>query len=168
MIIALICGGIGLGIAGFMARYVLKQDQGSERIRQISAAIKEGALAFIRREYRILAIFVIVVAIILGVVPMLGWWVSVVFVCGAVASALAGFIGMSIAIRANGRTATAVQKSLNDGLKVSFRSGAVMGMCVVGIGIIGMSVLYFTFGSNPDMLLKVIPAFGFGHGCRPL
>jgi K(+)-stimulated pyrophosphate-energized sodium pump len=108
MIIALICGGIGLGIAGFMARYVLKQDQGSERIRQISAAIKEGALAFIRREYRILAIFVIVVAIILGVVPMLGWWVSVVFVCGAVASALAGFIGMSIAIRANGRTATAV------------------------------------------------------------
>ena len=162
MIIALICGGIGLGIAGFMARYVLKQDQGSERIRQISAAIKEGALAFIRREYRILAIFVIVVAIILGVVPMLGWWVSVVFVCGAVASALAGFIGMSIAIRANSRTATAVQKSLNDGLKVSFRSGAVMGMCVVGIGIIGMSILYFTFGSNPDMLLKVIPAFGFG------
>ena len=162
MIIALICGGIGLGIAGFMARYVLKQDQGSERIRQISAAIKEGALAFIGREYRILAIFVTVVAIILGVVPMLGWWVSVVFVCGAVASALAGFIGMSIAVRANSRTAAAVQKSLNDGLRVSFRSGAVMGMCVVGIGIIGMSVLYFTFGSNPDMLLKVIPAFGFG------
>jgi len=162
MIIALICGGTGLGIAGFMARYVLKQDQGSERIRQISAAIKEGALAFIGREYRILAIFVTVVAIILGVVPMLGWWVSVVFVCGAVASALAGFIGMSIAVRANSRTAAAAQKSLNDGLRVSFRSGAVMGMCVVGIGIIGMSVLYFTFGSNPDMLLKVIPAFGFG------
>jgi len=93
---------------------------------------------------------------------MLGWWVSVVFVCGAVASALAGFIGMSIAVRANGRTAAAVQKSLNDGLRVSFRSGAVMGMCVVGIGIIGMSILYFTFGSDPDMLLKVIPAFGFG------
>ena len=162
MIIALICGGIGIGIAGFMARYVLKQDQGSERIRQISAAIKEGALAFIKREYRILAIFVTVVAIVLGVIPMLGWWVSVVFVCGAVASALAGFIGMSIAVRANGRTAAAVQKSLNDGLRVSFRSGAVMGMCVVGIGIIGMSILYFTFGSDPDMLLKVIPAFGFG------
>jgi len=162
MIIAVICGGIGIGIAGFMARYVLKQDQGSERIRQISAAIKEGALAFIKREYRILAIFVTVVAIVLGVIPMLGWWVSVVFVCGAVASALAGFIGMSIAVRANGRTAAAVQKSLNDGLRVSFRSGAVMGMCVVGIGIIGMSILYFTFGSDPDMLLKVIPAFGFG------
>ena len=162
VIIALICGGIGIGIAGFMARYVLKQDPGSHQIRQISSAIKEGALAFIGREYRILAIFVTVVAVVLGVVPMLGWWVSVVFVCGAVASALAGFIGMSIAIRANCRTAAASQKGLNQGLKVSFRSGAVMGMCVVGIGIIGISVLYFAFGSNPDLLLKVIPAFGFG------
>ncbi|MDD5509597.1 MAG: sodium-translocating pyrophosphatase [Dehalococcoidales bacterium] len=162
IIIALICGGIGIGIAGFMARYVLKQDQGSERIRQISTAIKEGALAFIGREYRILAIFITVVAIVLGVVPMLGWWVSVVFVCGAVTSALAGFIGMSIAVRANSRTAAAAQKSLNDGLRVAFRSGAVMGLCVVGIGIISMSILYFTFGSNPDILLKVIPAFGFG------
>ncbi len=162
MLIAVICGAIGLGIAGFMARYVLKQDQGSDRIREISAAIKEGALAFLNREYRFLAIFVAVVAVVLGIVPLLGWWVALVFVLGAIASAMAGFIGMNIAIRANSRTAAAVQKSLNDGLRVSFRSGAVMGMCVVGIGIIGLSVLYFTFGSTPDLLLKVIPAFGFG------
>lgn len=162
MIVAVICGAIGLGIAGLLARYVLKQDQGSDKIRQISAAIKEGALAFLGREYRILVIFVAVVAVILGVVPMLGWWVSLVFALGAVASAMAGFIGMNIAIRANSRTAAAAQKSLNDGLRVSFRSGAVMGMCVVGIGIIGLSVLYFAFGQNPDLFLKVIPAFGFG------
>ncbi len=162
MLVAVICGAIGLGIAGFMARYVLKQDQGSDRIREISAAIKEGALAFLGREYRFLAIFVAVVAVVLGIVPLLGWWVALVFVLGAIASAMAGFIGMNIAIRANSRTAAAVQKSLNDGLRVSFRSGAVMGMCVVGIGIIGLSVLYFTFGSTPDLLLKVIPAFGFG------
>ena len=162
MLVAVICGAIGLGIAGFMARYVLKQDQGSDRIREISAAIKEGALAFLSREYRFLAIFVAVVAVVLGIVPLLGWWVALVFVLGAIASAMAGFIGMNIAIRANSRTAAAVQKSLNDGLRVSFRSGAVMGMCVVGIGIIGLSVLYFTFGSTPDLLLKVIPAFGFG------
>ncbi len=162
MLVAVICGAIGLGIAGFMARYVLKQDQGSDRIREISAAIKEGALAFLNREYRFLAIFVAVVAVVLGIVPLLGWWVALVFVLGAIASAMAGFIGMNIAIRANSRTAAAVQKSLNDGLRVSFRSGAVMGMCVVGIGIIGLSVLYFTFGSTPDLLLKVIPAFGFG------
>jgi K(+)-stimulated pyrophosphate-energized sodium pump len=162
MIVAVICGAIGLGIAGLLARYVLKQDQGSDKIRQISAAIKEGALAFLGREYRVLVIFVAVVAVILGVVPMLGWWVSLVFALGAVASAMAGFIGMNIAIRANSRTAAAAQKSLNDGLRVSFRGGAVMGMCVVGIGIIGLSVLYFAFGQNPDLFLKVIPAFGFG------
>ena len=162
MIVAVICGAIGLGIAGLLARYVLKQDQGSDKIRQISAAIKEGALAFLGREYRILVIFVAVVAVILGVVPMLGWWVGLVFALGAVASAMAGFIGMNIAIRANSRTAAAAQKSLNDGLRVSFRGGAVMGMCVVGIGIIGLSVLYFAFGQNPDLFLKVIPAFGFG------
>ncbi len=162
IIVAVICGAIGLGIAGLLARYVLKQDQGSDKIRQISAAIKEGALAFLGREYRILVIFVAVVAVILGVVPMLGWWVSLVFALGAVASAMAGFVGMNIAIRANSRTAAAAQKSLNDGLRVSFRGGAVMGMCVVGIGIIGLSVLYFAFGQNPDLFLKVIPAFGFG------
>lgn len=162
IIIAVICGAIGLGIAGLMARYVLKQDQGSARIREISAAIKEGALAFLGREYKILTIFVAIVAVVLGVVPILGWWVSLVFVLGAIASALAGFIGMNIAIRANSRTAAAAQKSLNDGLRVSFRGGAVMGMCVVGIGIIGLSIIYFAFGNNPDLFLKVIPAFGFG------
>jgi len=162
IIIAVICGAIGLGIASLMARYVLKQDQGSDKIREISAAIKEGALAFLGREYKILTIFVAIVAVVLGVVPMLGWWVSLVFILGAIASALAGFIGMNIAIRANSRTAAAVQKSLNDGLRVSFRGGAVMGMCVVGIGIIGLSIIYFAFGNNPDLFLKVIPAFGFG------
>jgi K(+)-stimulated pyrophosphate-energized sodium pump len=162
MIFAIIFGAIGAGVAGFMARYVLKQDQGSQRIREISAAIKEGALAFLSREYRVLVIFVAVVAVALGFVPMLGWWVSLVFVLGAIASAMAGFIGMNIAIRANSRTAAAAQKSLNDGLRVSFRSGAVMGMCVVGIGIIGLSTIYFMFDGNLDILVKVIPAFGFG------
>ena len=161
MIVAVICGALGLGLAGFMARYVLKQDQGSPRIREISAAIKEGALAFLGREYKILFIFVAVVAVVLGVVPMLGWWVTLAFVFGAGCSALAGYIGMNMAIRANSRTAAAAQKSLNSGLRVSFRSGAVMGLCVVGIGILGMSVLYFAFHNNPDFL-KIIPGFGFG------
>ena len=161
MIVAVICGAAGLGLAGFMARYVLKQDQGSPRIREISAAIKEGALAFLGREYKILFIFVAVVAVVLGVVPMLGWWVTLAFVFGAGCSALAGYIGMNMAIRANSRTAAAAQKSLNSGLRVSFRSGAVMGLCVVGIGILGMSVLYFAFHNNPDFL-KIIPGFGFG------
>jgi len=161
IIIALICGVLGLVLAGIMARYVLKQDQGSEKIREIAEAIKEGALAFLGREYRILAIFVVVVGIILGVIPMLGWLVTVAFVFGAVCSGLAGFIGMNMAIRSNSRTAAAAQKSLNDGLRVSFRGGTVMGMCVVGIGILGLSVMYFAFHTSPDFL-KIIPGFGFG------
>ena len=92
ILIALICGVLGLGVAGFMASYVLKQDEGSKRIREISAAIKEGALAFLGREYRILAIFVVVVAIILGVLPNLGWQVSIAFIFGAICSGLASFI----------------------------------------------------------------------------
>ena len=159
--IAVACGVLGLAVASFLAYYVLKQPEGSEKVKQISAAIKEGALTFLGREYRILAIFVVVVAIILGVVPDLGWFVSIAFVFGAVCSGLAGFIGMSIAIRTNSRTAAAAQQSLNQGLKVSFRGGAVMGLCVVSIGILGLSILYLIFGNSADFL-TIIPGFGFG------
>ncbi len=161
MLIAVICGILGLAVAAYMAYYVLKQPQGSEKVRQISAAIKEGALAFLGREYRILAIFVAVVTVILGVVPALGWFVSIAFVFGAICSGLAGFIGMSIAIRVNSRTATATQKSLSHGLRISFRGGAVMGLSVVSIGILGLSILYFAFGDNANFL-TIIPGFGFG------
>jgi len=102
-----------------------------------------------------------VVAIVLGVVPSLGWLVAAAFVFGAVCSGLAGYVGMSIAIRANSRTAAAAQKSLNQGLRVSFRGGAVMGMCVVGIGILGLSICYFLFQGNANFLF-IIPGYGFG------
>ncbi|MFQ5988062.1 MAG: sodium/proton-translocating pyrophosphatase, partial [Dehalococcoidia bacterium] len=159
--IAVIAGSLGLAFAAFLVLYVLRQDQGSERMREISAAIKEGAMAFLRREYQILAIFVAVVAIVLGLIPHLGWWVAFSFVFGAVCSGVAGFIGMNMAIRSNSRTAAAAEKSLNQGLRVSFRSGAVMGICVVGIGILGLSIIYFAFHNSIDFL-KIIPGFGFG------
>jgi len=104
---------------------------------------------------------VLVVAIALGFIPSLGWWVTLSFVFGAVSSAIAGFIGMNIAVRANSRTAAAAAKSLNQGLRVSFRSGAVMGISVVGIGILGLSILYFAFNGHVDFL-TIIPGFGFG------
>ncbi|MFH1662743.1 MAG: sodium-translocating pyrophosphatase [Chloroflexota bacterium] len=161
MLIAVICGILGLIVAAFLAYYVLKQPQGSEKVRQISAAIKEGALTFLGREYRILAMFVLVVTIILGMVPDLDWFVSIAFVFGAICSGLAGFIGMSIAIRTNSRTAAAAQHSLSQGLRVSFRGGAVMGLSVVSIGILGLSILYFAFGESASFL-TIIPGFGFG------
>ena len=158
---AVIAGVLGLIAAAAFAAYVLRQDEGTEQMREISAAIKEGAMAFLRREYQILAIFVLVLAIGLGFIPSLGWWVTLAFVFGAVSSAIAGFIGMNIAIRANSRTAAAAAKSLNQGLRVSFRSGAVMGISVVGIGILGLSILYFAFNGHVDFL-TIIPGFGFG------
>jgi K(+)-stimulated pyrophosphate-energized sodium pump len=169
MWVAVIAGVLGLVFAVFLIRYILGRDQGTERIKEISAAIHEGAIAFLSREYRILAIFMIVVALALGVLfgVQSGWAqglrVAFALIFGAVCSAGAGYIGMSIAIRSNGRTAAAAQKSLNEGLRVSFRGGAVMGICVVSIGILGLSILYLAFHNiDRDLFVQMIPAFGFG------
>ncbi len=163
-----ICIGVGLvgaGVVAYFVRYVLKQDEGSARLREISAAIKEGGLAFIHREYRTLAVVVVVIAVLLGLVfrEGLGWRMSLAFVFGAVCSMGAGYAGMNMALRSNGRTCAAAQKSLNQALKVSFRGGAVMGLTVVSIGIIGLSVLYFAWHNLPDyQFLYIIPAYGTG------
>lgn len=118
-------------------------------------------MAFIGREYRTLAIVVAILAFILAVIPALGWRVSVAFIFGAVCSMGAGYAGMSVAVRSNGRTCTAAQKGLNQGLRVSFRAGAVVGLTVVSIGIIGLSILYFAWHNDPSFL-AIIPAYGTG------
>jgi K(+)-stimulated pyrophosphate-energized sodium pump len=161
--ICIIVGLVGAAAVAYFVRYVLRQDEGSERIREISAAIKEGGLAFIHREYRTEIIIVAIIAIILGFVPGLGWKVSVAFVFGALCSMSAGYAGMNMALRSNGRTTTAAQKSLNQALRVSFRGGAVMGLTVVSIGIIGLSVLYLAWHDlNNYEFLFIIPAYGTG------
>jgi len=159
--ICIIVGLVGAAAVAYFVRYVLRQDQGSEKIREISAAIKEGGLAFIHREYRTLGIVVVIIAIILGFVPGLGWKVSVALVFGALCSMSAGYAGINMALRSNGRTTAAAQKSLNQALRVSFRGGAVMGLTVVSIGIIGLSVLYLAWHNDPHFL-AVIPAYGTG------
>ncbi|KPJ59285.1 MAG: potassium transporter [Deltaproteobacteria bacterium DG_8] len=154
-------GILGLLFAVFLVFYVLKHDEGTERMKEISSAIKEGALAFLGREYRILALFVVIVTFVLGIVPNLGWWVAFSFLFGALCSGLSGFAGMNIAIRSNSRTAAATRESLNEGLRVSFRSGGVMGICVVSIGVIGLSIIYFIFKDHPNFL-EILPGFGMG------
>ena len=111
--ICVLTGLVGVGVVAYFARYVLKQDAGSKKIREASHAIQEGAMAFIGREYRTLAIVVAVSAIILAVIPVLGWRVSVAFIFGAICSMGAGYAGMSVAVRSNGRTCAAAQKGLN-------------------------------------------------------
>ncbi len=163
--ICVIAGFIGAGAVAYFVRYVLRQDSGSDKIREASQAIQEGARAFIGREYRTLFIVVIVIAIILGllafVTPALGWKASLAFIFGALCSMGAGYAGMNMAVRSNGRTCAAAQKSLNQGLRVSFRGGAVMGLTVVSIGILGLATLYLAWHNDPNFLF-IIPAYGTG------
>jgi len=163
--IAIISSVLGIGVVGYFARYVLRQPEGTERIREISSAIREGAMAFIHREYRTELIVVVVVALILGLLgfasPELGWKTAVAFIFGAACSMGAGYAGMNMAVRSNGRTTAATEKSLNQGLRVSFRGGAVMGLTVVSIGVLGISVLYFAWHNDPNFI-AIIPAYATG------
>ncbi len=161
MWLSVIAGILGFGAVAYFTRYVLAQDEGSEAVREVSAAIREGAMAFLRREYQSLAVVIVIITIILLVVPELGWRVAVAFVFGALCSMGAGFAGMNMATRANGRTCAAAAHSLDQGLRVAFRGGAVMGLTVVSIGILGVVILYFLWHDDPAFL-AVIPAYGTG------
>jgi len=153
--IAVGSGVVALLFAALLARGVLQKDQGTDVMKEIGTAIQEGAMAFLAREYRTLALFVIIVAVILGV--FISPNTALAYIIGAICSAATGFIGMNIAIRANTRTAAASMIGLNDGLRVAFSSGAVMGVTVVGIGILGISILYLVFKD-----ITVVSGFGFG------
>jgi len=141
-------------IAGlYFYRYVDKQDSGTERMQEISEAIKEGSKAFLKREYTILAIFVVVVGTLVGVLLPTPVWTSIEptqnlslalsYLFGAFLSALAGYFGMDIATKANAKAAYAARGGLNKAFPVGFRGGAVMGLAVVGFSLLGISIVYF-------------------------
>lgn len=157
--IALFMGLAGVGYVLWQLRRVLSYDQGNDAMRAIAAAIQEGAAAFLNREYRVLGIFVVIVAAVIAL--FLHWQTALSFVLGAVASAGAGYLGMYVAVRANTRTAAAASRSLHEGLHVAFGSGAIMGMSVVSFSLIGMTVLYWLFNGDPNQL-TYITGFGFG------
>ncbi len=144
-------GLLALGYALLRARWIGQQDPGTELMQEISAAISEGARAFLRREYRVLIIFVLVVAVLLGLAnfaePTSSWVIAVSFVTGALCSGLAGFIGMTVATKANVRTTNAARKGLSQALNVAFSGGLVMGLSVVGLGILGLSVLFAIYSN---------------------
>jgi K(+)-stimulated pyrophosphate-energized sodium pump len=158
--ISVIAGVVGVGFVGYLAATVLRHDPGTARIREIVAAIEEGSRAFLKREYMTLAVFVAVVAVVLAVIPSIGWKTSIAYLVGAMASAGAGYIGMRMGVKANGRTATAAMKGLNAGLRVAFSSGAVMGTTVVALGILGLSIVYLVF-QGPE-IIDIIVGFSFG------
>lgn len=152
-------GVIGVGYVLWQLRNVLSYDQGNDTMRTIAGAIQEGAAAFLNREYRFLAVFVVIVAIVIA--AFLAWQTAISFVLGAIASAGAGYLGMYVAVRANVRTAAAASRGLHEGLRVAFGSGSIMGMCVVSFSLLGMTILYLVFNGDPNQLTYVT-GFGFG------
>lgn len=163
VLISLVVGILGLLFMGYTARGVLAQDEGTKEMIRIGKAIQEGATAFLMAEYRVLVVFVAVVTVVIAVA--LSWQTAVAFVFGAFLSGLAGNIGMNIAVRSNLRTAAAAQKSLNDGLRVAFSSGTVMGMSVVSLSLVGMSLLMLLFagmGAGLETAIQYVTGFGFG------
>ena len=171
-IVALVASLVSLAFAAFLAYKVVGKDEGNDQIRFIGKAIQDGAMAFLSREYRLLAIFVAIMAVILAVfvdldvtgridkpstssIPV---GTAIAYLVGAFGSGLAGFIGMSIAVRANTRTTVQAMQGLNPALRVAFNSGAVMGMSVVGLALIGVTLMLIVFSNDAS----IVAGFGFG------
>jgi K(+)-stimulated pyrophosphate-energized sodium pump len=179
------CAALALVFAWMRANWISRQDAGTDRMKEIAKAISEGAMAFLTREYKVLSIFVIAVAALLALAninkedssPLL----ALSFVVGAFCSALAGFFGMKVATKANVRTANAARTGLPQALQIAFSGGSVMGLCVVGLGMLGLSFLFMLYGNvfnvmNTDLattdahhwhlnvvrLLNVISGFSLG------
>ena len=163
ILVALILGVVGLLFAVALIFRVVKADDGNDRMRSIGTAIREGSQAFLNREYMVLLPFIIIVSVGLWLLIdryTHGDWIprtAIAYLAGAACSAVAGYIGMNVAVRANVRTAAAAMRGLNPALRVAFSSGAVMGLTVVGIGLLGVTILYVIF---QDILW--VTGFAFG------
>ena len=169
---------VGAGILAMLfsfwkTSWINKQDEGTERMKQIGASIADGAMAFLSAEYRVLAIFVVSVALVLGFANSgrndSSALISMSFIVGAIASGLAGYLGMKVATKANNRTTNAARKSLASALNVAFTGGSVMGLSVVGLGVLGLGGLFLFysnyFGSDYvsiKTVLNVISGFSLG------
>ena len=156
-----VAAAIALLFAAYLAAKVSRQDAGTERMKEIAGAIAEGARAFLTAEYKILIVFVVVLFVLIGL-GVGNWVTAVCFVVGALFSTIAGYCGMTVATKANVRTANAAKESgMNKALSIAFSGGAVMGMCVAGLGALGVSLVYIVT-KNVDVL------FGFSLGASSI
>jgi len=160
LIVAPLAGLVSIIVAVYLYFYVDKQESGNPRMQEISAAIREGANAYLKRQNKTLAIFVIIIAIVLGIV-FKGYQMPIAYIIGSIFSALAGFFGMNVAVRANVRTSNAASRGLNKAFPIAFYGGAVMGLSVVGLALLGISALYYIF-RDPEIVL------GYSFGASSL
>jgi K(+)-stimulated pyrophosphate-energized sodium pump len=177
ILVAFVAGLVSVGVAVWLYRWVSRQDAGSERAQEVASWIREGARTYLRRLYLALTLVAIALSVIIAIVfsfdieslstgmvavnPSRGITMALCFVIGAICSAIAGYMGMSIAVEANVRSATAASESLNRAFRVAFYAGAVMGLAMVGLAVIGMSAIYI-FTGDPEIIL------GFSFGASAL
>jgi K(+)-stimulated pyrophosphate-energized sodium pump len=165
---ALACAVLAIVYGIWQSTRILQLPDGNERMREIAAAIREGAVAYLWRQYKTIGMVGVVLFLLIGFIPQLGWTTAWGFLFGAVLSGACGIIGMNISVRANVRTAEAARVGLNEALQVAFKGGAITGMLVVGLGLLGVAgffaLLYANALDRNDLVHIVQPLVGFGFG----
>jgi K(+)-stimulated pyrophosphate-energized sodium pump len=176
ILVPIVIGLLTVAFAAYLASYVLRRDTGTPAMQKVANAILAGATAFLNRQYRTIAILAVFAAIIVGIVlALLGqgseaakfslaWHTSLAFLIGALCSGVSGYIGMSVAVRSNSRTASAATRSLGEALMVSLRGGAVSGFLVVALSLLGVSLVFTAYGGLSDTALAPSLIVGFGFG----
>src|SRR5437899_7197246 len=166
VLFALVCAGVAISYGIGLTIWLLRRPTGSERMREISRAVQEGAAAYLRRQYTTIAVVAIAPFLIIGFYHKLGWGTAIGFLVGAILSAAAGFIGMNVAVRSNARTAEAARRGLAPALNVAFRAGSVTGLLVVGLGLLGVAgyyaVLTHIFDNSQRSAIDDLVGLAFG------